>query len=158
MEIQEIVSDYLSGDNISSISKSSYRSPAFVKSVLDKVGVPQRPSQIEGRRQAYYLPEQCVAHDFEHGEIVWSATHHAPAQIVQKFTKEYQDSKPGLKYFDYHAVYGCYCYSIYVRQKPSGESELWQMPDIGGFFATALTYDLGKLKHLEEYGIDLEKI
>ena len=44
------------------------------------------------------------------------------------------------------------------KEKPSGESELWQMPDIGGFFATALTYDLGKLKHLEEYGIDLEKI
>ena len=158
-EIQEIVSDYLAGDNISSISKSTYRSPSFVKSILDKVGVPQRPSQIEGRRQAYYLPEQCVADDFEDGEIVWSANHHAPAQIIQKFTKEYQDSKPGIQTFDYHAVYGCDCYSIYVRQKPSTtDEEIWNLPEIGGFFATALTYDIGKLKHLESYGINLEKL
>ena len=32
------------------------------------------------------------------------------------------------------------------------------MPDIGGFYAFALAYDLGKLKHLEEYGVDLEKL
>ena len=158
LEIQEIVGEYLTGENISSISKSTYRSPSFIKNILERIGVPQRPSQIEGRKQAYYLPEQCVAYDFEKGEVVWSATHHAPAEIIQKFTKEYQDSKPGLQFFDYHAVYGCDCYSIYVRQKASGEQDLYHLPEVGGFFATALTYDLGKLTHLQEYGVNLAKL
>ena len=157
-EIQDIVKEYLSGENVSNISKGLYRSPAFVKSILEKIGVPQRPTKIEGRKQEYYLPEQCVSEDFQEGEIVWSATHHAPAVIDKKLTKEHQDSRAGLQTVNYKDKYGSDCYSIYVRQKPSGEADLWDIPDIGGFYAFALAYDLGKLKHLEEYGVDLEKL
>ena len=120
--------------------------------------MPQRPTKIEGRKQEYYLPEQCVADSFEEGEIVWSATYHAPAVIDKRLTIEHQDSKPGLQTVDYISKYGADCYSIHVRQKPSGEADLWEIPDIGGFHAFALAYDLGKLKHLEEYGVDLEKL
>ena len=157
-EIQDIVKEYLSGENVSNIAKGLYRSAAFVKNILERIGVPQRPTKIEGRKQEYYLPEQCVADDFEKGEIVWSATHHAPAVIDKKLSKDYQESRPGIQTVDYLSKYGCECYSIYVRQKPSGEAEFWNMPDIGGFYAFALAYDLGKLKHLEEYGVDLEKL
>ena len=156
-EIQDIVKEYLSGENVSNIAKGLYRSPAFVKSILEKIGVPQRPTKIEGRKQEYYLPEQCVADDFEKGEIVWSATHHAPAVIDKKLTKEHQESRPGLQTVDYVNKYGSDCYSIYVRQKPSTD-DMWEMPDIGGFYAFSLGYDLGKLKHLEEYGVDLAKL
>ena len=156
-EIQDIVKEYLSGENVSNIAKGLYRSPAFVKSLLEKIGVPQRPTKIEGRKQEYYLPEQCVADDFEKGEIVWSATHHAPAIIDKKLSKEHQESRPGLQTVNYIDKYGCDCYSIYVRQKPSTE-DMWDMPDVGGFYAFSLEYDLGKLKHLEEYGVDLAKL
>ena len=156
-EIQDIVKEYLSGENVSNIAKGLYSSPAFVKSLLEKIGVPQRPTKVEGRKQEYYLPEQCVADDFEKGEIVWSATHHAPAVIDKKLTKEHQDSRAGLQTVDYVSKYGSDCYSIYVRQKPNTE-DMWEMPETGGFYAFSLGYDLGKLKHLEEYGVDLQKI
>ena len=155
--IQDIVKEYLSGENVSNIAKGLYRSPAFVKSLLEKIGVPQRPTKVEGRKQEYYLPEQCVADDFEKGEIVWSATHHAPAVIDKKLTKEHQDSRAGLQTVNYVSKYGSDCYSIYVRQKPNTE-DMWEMPETGGFYAFSLGYDLGKLKHLEEYGVDLQKI
>ena len=156
-EVQDIVKEYLSGENVSNIAKGLYRSPAFVKSLLEKIGVPQRPTKVEGRKQEYYLPEQCVADNFDEGEIVWSATHHAPAVIDKKLSKEHQDSKAGLQTVDYVSKYGADCYSIYVRQKPSTE-DMWDMPEVGGFYAFALAYDLGKLKHLEEYGVDLQKL
>ena len=156
-EVQDIVKEYLSGENVSNIAKGLYRSPAFVKSLLEKIGVPQRPTKVEGRKQEYYLPEQCVADNFDEGEIVWSATHHAPAVIDKKLSKEHQDSKAGLQTVDYVSKYGSDCYSIYVRQKPSTE-DMWDMPEVGGFYAFALAYDLGKLKHLEEYGVDLQKL
>jgi len=129
-----------------------------VKSILEKIGVPQRPTRTEDRMQEYFLPEECVAEDFEVGEIVWSANHHAPAVIEKKLSIEYQDSKPGIRTVDYAAKYGANCYNIHVRQKASGESDLWDLPDVGGFYAFALAYDLGKLTHLEQYGINLENL
>ena len=130
-----------------------------MKSILEKIGVPQRPTKTEDRMQEYYLPEECVAEDFEVGEIVWSANHHAPAVIENKLSKEYQDSKPGIQTVDYISRYGCHCYSILVRQKSSGNSDYYyDIPDIGGFFSFALAYDLGKLTHLEQYGINLENL
>ena len=84
-----------------------YRSASFVKNILEKIGVPQRPVAAEDRKNPMYLPEQCVADEFEKGEIVWSATHHAPAQVMEKQTKQYQDSKKGLTTVDYEEKYGC---------------------------------------------------
>lgn len=129
-----------------------------MKSILEKIGVPQRPTRTEDRMQEYFLPEECVAEDFEVGEIVWSANHHAPAVIEKKLSIEYQDSKPGMQTVDYVGKYGANCYNIHVRQKASGEADLWDIPDVGGFYAFALAYDLGKLTHLEQYGINLENL
>ena len=157
-EIQDIIKEYLSGENVSNIAKGLYRSPAFVKSILERIGVPQRPTRTEDRMQEYFLPEECVAEDFEVGEIVWSANHHAPAVIEKKLSIEYQNSKAGIQTVDYVSKYGANCYNIHVRQKASGEADLWDIPDIGGFYAFALAYDLGKLSHLTEYGINLENL
>ena len=157
-ELQDIIKEYLSGENVSNISKGLYRSPAFVKSILEKIGVPQRPTKTEDRKQEYFLPDECVAESFTAGEVVWSANHHAPAVIDRHLSKEYQDSRSGLNTVDYVEKYGCECYSIHVRQKASTDADLWDMPDTGGFYAFALAYDLGKLSHLEEYGINLENL
>ena len=158
-EIKDIIEEYLSGENVSNISKRLYRSASFVKSILERIGVPQRPVATEDRKNPMYLPEECVASEFEEGEIVWSATHHAPAQIEKKQTKELQNSKAGLMPVDYEEKYGCDCYSIYVRQKPSGDLEdFFNATGIGGYYSYSLASDLGKLKHLEEYGIKLENL
>ena len=158
-EIKDIIEEYLSGENVSNISKRLYRSASFVKSILEKIGVPQRPVAAEDRKNPMYLPEECVANEFDEGEIVWSAIHHAPAQIEKKQTKELQSSKAGLMPVDYEEKYGCDCYSIYVRQKPSGDLEdFFNSTGIGGYYSYSLASDLGKLKHLEEYGIKLENL
>ena len=129
-----------------------------MKSILERIGVPQRPTKTDDRKQEYFLPEECVSDSFETGEVVWSANHHAPAVIDRHMSKEYQASRQGLTLVDYAKKYGCECYGIHVRQKASADAELWDMPDTGGFFAFALAYDLGKLSHLEEYGINLENL
>ena len=53
-EIREVVNLYLDGLNISDIAKGLYRSPAFIKSIVERVGIPQKLPQTdyEGRRNA----------------------------------------------------------------------------------------------------------
>ena len=46
-EIAEACESYLQGGTISEISKSLFRSPSFVRALLEKVGVPQRPANKE---------------------------------------------------------------------------------------------------------------
>ena len=144
-EIKEAVVDYLSGEKVSNIAKILYRSPAFIKSILDRVGVPQRPSSLEDRKMPTLLPENCIAEEFEKGEIVWSAAYHAPAEIC----KEYEDKRS--MYMD---RYGSRCYSIYVYEK---SSEDIYYSGVGGFYAASCAYDLGKLSHIEAMGIDIRK-
>ena len=71
-EIKTVVQNYLEGYNISEIAKSIYRSPSFVKNIVERVGVPQKlaESDYEGIRNSM-LPEECVAESFEYNERVW---------------------------------------------------------------------------------------
>ena len=145
-EIQEAVQDYLSGSNVSTIAKYLYRSPSFVKNILEKIGVPQRPPSVEERKQPAFLPENCVSEEFEAGEIVWSARYHSPAVIVRK------EDKP-----IYQQKYSSDCYQIYIFEKEGEPESPFVQAGIGGFYANSLAYDLGKLSHLAELGIDLKK-
>jgi len=43
------------------------------------------------------------------------------------------------------------CYSIYVLEES-------QTLNVGGYHGASIAYDLGKLTHLEQYGIDVTKI
>jgi hypothetical protein len=46
-----------------------------------------------------------------------------------------------------------------VREPFDGDKEFWISGiDSGGFYASALAYDLGSLKHLEKHGVDLSRI
>ena len=139
-EIKDAIMSYLRGESISEISQGMYRSAGFVKSILQRVGVPTRPALVEERKGYAYLPEQCVAEEFSVGERVWSAFYHAPALIE----KEYEDPM-------YQSKYAGKCYSIYVLEETESLA-------VGGFYAASIAYDLGKLTHLEQYGIDIEKI
>ena len=159
MEISEAIRDYLSGDTVSTIAKSLYRSPGFVKSIIERVGVPSRPTSKEERREVGYLPEECVVEEFATGEIVWSARHHAPAEIRYELSVAYQAEKAGFQDTNYEKKYGTKCYNIWVREPFDSDKEFWIGGiDSGGFYASALAYDLGSLKHLEKHGVDLSRL
>ena len=153
-EVADAITGFLSGEPISSIAAGLYRSSGFVKSIIEKVGVPQKE---EGRYD--YLPEECVGTSFEKGEIVWSAKYHGPAIIRQELSVDYQAELPGYKDVNYEKKYGCKAYNIWVIEKIDDDySERWSTATGGGFSATQLAYDLGKLSHLKEYGVDLSRI
>ena len=135
------------GDNVSNIAKGLYRSPSFVKNILDKVGVPQRPSSSEDRRMPAFLPENCIAEEFEVGEIVWSAFYHAPAEIVKE--------APDRQF--YMDTYSSRCYQTYIFEKTSNDNDYYLPSGSAGFYAWNAAYDLGKLSHLAEIGIDIRK-
>lgn len=153
-EVADAVTRFLSGDTISEIAAGLYRSSGFVKAIIERTGVPQKQ---EGKCD--YLPDECVAEDFVEGEIVWSSRYHGPAIIKQELSIDYQAEKPGIKDVNYEKKYGCKAFNIWVIEKIDDDySDRWTTATGGGFTATELAYDLGKLTHLEQYGVDLSRI
>ena len=140
-EIQTAIMEYLQGETISEIAKGLYRSAGFIKSILERIGVPQRPPSVEERNQSAFLPDSCVAEEFIPDEKVWSAKYHAPAIVDKEVEVESKYESKG--------------YAVYILEKTEGvEAELL----IGGFYAYALACELGKLTHLEQYGVNLKRI
>lgn len=154
-EIGEIVTSYLRGESLQEISKSTYRSLAFVKSIIEKVGVPAR--QLEEEEWIpEYLPENCVRDSFEVGEVVWSAKYHRPALVEAELSIDYQAEKLGYSDVNYEKKYSSKAYKIYVITESDDDNDFSKR--IPGFNAYSLAYDLGSLKHLEEYGVNLHQI
>ena len=136
-EIQAAILEYLQGENVSEIAKGMYRSAGFVKGILERIGVPQRPASQEDRGKGAFLPDNCVAEEFSPGEKVWSAKYHAPAIVEREVeTLDKYESKG---------------YGVYILEKSEDFN-------VGGFKAYALACELGKLLHLEQYGVNLQKI
>jgi hypothetical protein len=54
---------------------------------------------------------------------------------------------------DYQQKYGSKCYTVFVHE---GSEEFQHLG--AGYYASELAYDLGSLKHLHEYGVDLGRI
>ena len=108
-ELGDMIERYLSGESFSDISKATYRSVAFVKSHLERIGVPERV-QGEERIGIEYLPDECVAEEFRDGEIAWSAKYHAPCEIIR------EESKKEM----YLEKYGSIAYTVWIRE-PSEE-------------------------------------
>ena len=153
-EVADAVTRFLSGDAISEIAAGLFRSSGFVKAIIERTGVPQK-----GEGKYDFLPDECVAEDFANGEIVWSAKYHGPAIIKHELSIDYQAEKPGIKDVNYEKKYGCKAFNIWVIEKIDDDySDRWTTAQGGGFTATALAYDLGKLTHLEKYGVDLSRI
>lgn len=136
-EVKFIVEAYMEGAALTDIAKSNYRSTAFIKSLIEKVGVPTRPTG-DDKYAVEYLPEECVAEEFAVGEIVWSAKYHTACKILKKLPDE-----------KYVPKYGTSCYDMYVFEETEGFTK-------GGFYASAPSYDLGKLSHLKEYGVNVD--
>lgn len=143
-EVSEVLTYYLQGDTVAQIAKALYRSPSFIKSIIDRVGVPSKRASGE---PIPLLPEECVAEDFEVGELVWSAQYNGPAQIDKRLDDSYIEK------------YGVPCYAIYVFQKTEQSSDNWIAGvELGGFSAYQTAYDIGKLSHLEKYGVNLKEL
>ena len=157
-EINEACSSFLGGDTISDISKRLFRSAGFVRAVLERVGVPSRPNNKEERLTPHYFPDECVAEDFKTGEIAWSSVYHSTIIVKDRMTPEYLTSKKGMVNVDYEAKYGCPCYAIYIVQDVDSEDTFFSSVQSGGFSAYAPAYELGKLTHLEKYGVNLERL
>jgi len=138
-----IVKYYLEGENVSNIAKALYRSPAFIKSVIERLGVPQKlaDTDYKGIREAM-IPEPCVAEEFETGERVWSARGNCIA-IVQKELISDETN--------YREKYGSRMYHIWEIEMAECESPYFGLVRNAGHNACRLAYDLGSLRHLQEY-------
>ena len=81
-----IVKHYVDGNNISDIAKALYRSPAFIKAVIERLGVPQKlpDTDYKGIREAM-IPEPCVSEEFEIGEKVEIINIEAKSQSTTLF-------------------------------------------------------------------------
>ena len=153
-EIREAVERYLSGDSIAEIASGLFRSSGFVRSLIERVGVPK----VERESGVAILPESCIAESFSPGEIVWSAVYQKPARVDYELSVDYQAEREGLIDVNYEAKYGSKCYAIYVMEEVRDDTEKWANVETGGYSAYSLAYDLGKLSHLEKYGVDLSRI
>ena len=153
-EIREAVERYLSGESLAEIASGLFRSSGFVRSIIERVGVPS----VARESGVAVLPESCVAESFSPGEIVWSAVYQKPARIEQELSIDYQAERAGFIDVNYEEKYGSKCYAIYVMEEVRDDTEKWANVETGGYFAYSLAYDLGKLSHLEKYGVDLSRI
>ena len=141
-EIKQSIEMYLDEQPVSSIASALYRSSTFVRNLLDKVGVPQkRPTTQQGMRDKIgYLPDECVSESFEPEEKVWCARYDLPARII----KGKHDSK-----------HDCMVYHVYVIELTNFESPYFGHIKEGGFHANFCSYDLGSLRHLNKYDINI---
>ena len=152
-EITSIVDSFINGTPISDISRFMYRSPGFIKNIVERVGVPRKRSKEErgGGHLPSFLPDECVAETFEEGEVVWSAFYDQAAMIQKEEVA-----------IDYEKKYGSKCYNIYVFEMVEWNPDMlvsgWIGERLGGFHSSQLAYDLGSLKHLEAYGVNLQKL
>jgi hypothetical protein len=153
-EIREAVERYLSGDSIAEIAKGLFRSSGFVRSLIERVGVPK----VERESGISILPESCIGESFAPGEIVWSAVYQKPARVDYELSVDYQAEKAGFSDVNYEKKYGSKCYAIYIMEEVRDDADKWANIDKGGYAAYSLAYDLGKLSHLEKYGVDLSRI
>ena len=153
-EIREAVERYLSGESLAEIASGLFRSSGFVRSIIERVGVPS----VARESGVAVLPESCVAESFSPGEIVWSAVYQKPARIEQELSIDYQTEREGFIDVNYETKYGSKCYAIYVMEEVRDDTEKWANVETGGYAAYSLAYDLGKLSHLEKYGVDLSRI
>ncbi len=120
-----IISEYLAGEPIDGISKSTYRSTAMIKQVLEDCSVPIR---VPGH--SYFspqlIPDGAVRDRFKVGEVVYSARY----DTLAKITSEQLSTKHG------------YIYSLWLRGN-------WQQN------AYQPAYELASLEHLRELGVQI---
>jgi hypothetical protein len=160
-ELRMVVQSYIEGDNISTIADRIYRSAAFVKAIIERLGVPQKLAESDwaGMRNAM-LPEQCVAEEFEYNEKVWYPRHNKFAIIKDEITQKYQSERGGYACYgnitqcvNYEDKYGAKCYKVFILE-PCDTSKTffpWLDGSRTGYWGSALAYEVGSLRHLQKY-------
>ena len=140
-EKRTIVKYYLEGSNVSDIAKALYRSPAFIKAVIERMGVPQKlpDTDYQGIRESM-IPESCVAEEFEPNERVWSSQGNCIAVVKREVTKSHDFEKHGSK-----------CYLLWEIEMAECESPYFGLVRNAGHNAPRLAYNIGSLRHLQEY-------
>jgi hypothetical protein len=123
-DIIYIISEYINGETVDGISKMTYRSPTFIKNVLESHAVPIR---VPG--STYFnpelVPEGAVRDRFKVGEVVYSARYDSLARIDAETKTE---------------KYG-YIYRI------------WLLADKWLQSANQEAYELASLEHLRVLGV-----
>ena len=137
-EIAEVVESYLVGESFSDVARRLFRSVAFVKNIVENLGVPGRVAGDE-RYETEYLPDECVSDSFATGEVAWSAKYHTSCEVLEAVNAKHEK------------LYGL-CYRVWIREA-SSENNIG-----GGYNAFVPAYDLGKLEHLKAYGINTGRI
>lgn len=79
-DIEELVSDYLNGDSVSSIADSLYRSVHTIKKKIEELGLPER-TKSPSYQNPDIIPDEAVAENFEKAELVWAARYNAVCEI-----------------------------------------------------------------------------
>jgi len=141
-EITTAVAMYLEGATVSDIAKGLYRSPAFVKGIIDRIGVPQKLSMTdyEGRRNAM-LPEQCVSEEFKPEEKVWAIRQNYPAKVNKEIQPELADERGYRVYL---------VNTIECTQEDLKDTYFPYLSFAGKQYCLA-SYEMGSLRHLREY-------
>jgi hypothetical protein len=141
-EITTAVAMYLEGATVSDVAKSLYRSPAFVKGIIERIGVPQKLSMTdyEGRRNAL-LPEQCVAEEFKPEEKVWAIKQNYPAIVSRELKPELAEER-GYKVYLVN--------TIECTQEDLKDTYFPYLSFAGKQYCLA-SYEMGSLRHLREY-------
>ena len=144
-ETATIIREYLDGEPATSIAKSLFRSTTFVNNIVERAGIPKKATG-DDKWKTSLLPDECISETFTVGEVVWSAKHHLPCIIRAKLEDRYTKK------------YGSECYQIYVPESVDEISPYFPQVEKGGYNAYLPAYDLGKLNHLEEYGVNLSHL
>lgn len=123
-DIVYIISEYLNGETVDAISKMTYRSPTFIKRILEENSVPIR---VPG--SSYFnpelVPDGAQRDRFKVGEVVYSTKYDSIARIeVETLTEKYG-----------------YIYRIFLL------SEKWLQS------AWQEHYELASLQHLRDLGV-----
>lgn len=124
-EIVYIISEYLGGSTVDSISKYTYRSAHTIKKVLEDYAVPIRATSHDYFKPEL-LPENSIKDRFAIGEVVYSARYDSTARID---AERFDDKR------------NCWVYRIWLL------SEKWKQ------FAYQESFELASLQHLRELGV-----
>jgi len=123
-DIIYIISEYLNGETVDAISKMTYRSPTFIKNLLEAHAVPIRvPGHSYFNPQL--IPDGAVRDRFKVGEVVYSSRYDSLARIDAETKTE---------------KYG-YIYRVWLL------SEKWLQS------ASQEAYELASLQHLRDLGV-----
>ena len=124
-EVSFIVTEYLEGATVDSISKSLFRGVQFVHNILEFYGIPKRNSSPDYFHPAL-IPEISMADSFEEGETVYSARYDSLAKVLKE-----------------------------VKTPSGKAYRVWLRSDRYREFAYQPVWELASLKHLRAEGINV---